>query len=175
MLTRRDAVREVVRLLPAVAVNLRLGALMDLEGVDLTANQLIALELVALAPEGRMKAGEIAGRLGISSQAATALVDRLVAAGVVTRSHGEESHGEDRRVVWVSLTDAGRGLVARLAAGLENVIEAALDTGYDPATLDGLVDGMRRVADFADRIGEPHVRSNSHRGHPVHEGGGPPP
>ena len=99
-----------------------------------------------------MKAGEVAGRLGISSQAATALVDRLVGAGVVGRSQGE-----DRRVVWVSLTEEGRQLLARLGRGLEEVIVAAIDaSGDDPTTLDALVDGMRRVARFADRIGEPH-------------------
>ena len=76
MVAKSEAAREIVRLLPAVAINLRLATLMDLDGIELTANQLLALQLVALAPDGRMKAGEIAGRLGISSQAGTALVDR---------------------------------------------------------------------------------------------------
>jgi DNA-binding MarR family transcriptional regulator len=168
MVTRGEAAREIVRLLPAVAVNLRLATLMDLDGIDLTANQLLALQLVALAPDGRMKAGEIAGRLGISSQAATALVDRLVSAGVVDRSHGE-----DRRVVWVSATAAGRELLNGLAAGLEKLIEYALETGYDAATLDGLLNGLRRVASFADRIGDPQARS-SFRGHRTADSERPP-
>ncbi|MGA2514776.1 MAG: MarR family transcriptional regulator [Candidatus Limnocylindrales bacterium] len=155
MVARSKAAREIVELLPAVAINLRLATLMDLDGIDLTANQLLALQLVALAPDGRMKAGDIAGRLGISSQAGTALVDRLVSAGVVDRSHGE-----DRRVVWVSVTDAGRELLNGLAAGLEKLIGDALETGYDAATLDGLVEGLRRVASFADRIGDPAARSS---------------
>jgi DNA-binding MarR family transcriptional regulator len=158
MVAKSEAAREIVRLLPAVAINLRLATLMDLDGIELTANQLLALQLVALAPDGRMKAGEIAGRLGISSQAGTALVDRLVSAGVANRSHGE-----DRRVVWVYVTDAGRELLNGLEAGLEKLIGAALETGYDAATLDGLLEGLRRVASFADRIGDPLARSSFRR------------
>jgi DNA-binding MarR family transcriptional regulator len=153
VVTRHEAAREIVGLLPAVAVNLRLATLIDREAVDLTANQILALQLVGSAADGRMRAGDVAGRLGISSQAATALIDRLVGAGVVARSQGA-----DRRVVWVSPTDDGRQLLARLGAGLEQVIVAAIDaSGDDPATLDALVDGMRRVARFAEGIGEPHA------------------
>lgn len=153
--TRSEAAREIVRLLPAVAINLRLATLIEREAVDLTANQLLALQLIGASPEGRLKAGTVAGRLGISSQATTALVDRLVAAGVVARSQGD-----DRRVVWVSLTDPGRRLLASLVAGLERVVAEAIEaSGDDPATLEALVDGMRRVARFADRIGGPRSRS----------------
>ncbi len=169
MVSVSDAARELVRLLPAVALNLRLATLIDREVVDLTANQILALELIGTAPGGRMKAGDVAGRMGISSPAATALVDRLVGAGVVTRSHGD-----DRRVIWVSATDEGRAILDRLAEGLEKVIEAAIRDGDDASTLDALVDGMRRVASFADRIGEPHARSTS-RGRPIDADDQPPP
>ena len=159
MLTRSEAAREIVGLLPAVAISLRLATLMDREGVDLTANQMLALQLVGSAPGGRMRAGDVAERMGISSQAATALVDRLVAAGVLARSPGV-----DRRVVWVSLSEEGRQLLTRLSAGLEKVVVAALEASEDdPATLDALVEGMRRVARFADRIGASHGRSTASR------------
>lgn len=155
MVTRSEAAREIVRLLPAVAVNLRLATLIDREAVDLTANQMLALHLVGSSVEGRMRAGDLAGRMAISSQAATALVDRLVAAGVVSRSQGG-----DRRVVWVSLSEMGRQLLGRLGAGLERLIDEAIEANADdPATLDALVDGMRRVARLADRIGGPHARA----------------
>ncbi len=161
MVTRSEASREIVRLLPNVAIGLRLATLFDLEAVDLTANQLLALMLVSSAPDGRMKAGEIAARLGISLPAATALVDRLVAAGVVARSQRE-----DRRVVWVSATDQGLGLLGRLTEGLERAIDAAIEQYPDQATLDSLVEGMRRVASFAERIGEAGAESGSAR-HPA--------
>jgi DNA-binding MarR family transcriptional regulator len=158
MTTSSDAARELVRLLPAVAVNLRLTALFDHATLDLTPNQMLALHLVRSAPDGRMKAGEVAGRLGISSPAATALVDRLVGAGVV-----ERSHGEDRRVVWISVTADGERLLAALTEGLERQIEAAIEEGYDAPTLDALVEGMRRVASFTGRLAEPPARPHHER------------
>jgi DNA-binding MarR family transcriptional regulator len=168
MATGSEASREIVRLLPTVAISLRLATLFDLEAVDLTANQMLTLLLVSSAPDGRMKAGEMAARLGISLPAATALVDRLVSAGVVARSQGE-----DRRVVWVSTTEAGQGLLTRLTEGLERAIDAAIEQYRDQATLDGLVEGMRRVASFADRIGD-YAESGSAR-HPTATDSQPPP
>ena len=158
MVTSSEAARELVRLLPAVAVNLRLTALFDDATLDLTPNQMLALHLVSTAPSGRMRAGEVAGRLGISSPAATALVDRLVASGVV-----ERAHGEDRRVVWISVTSDGVRLLATLTEGLERQIEAAIEEGYDSATLEALVEGMRRVASFTDKLAEPPGRLHNQR------------
>ena len=146
MVSKTEAAREIVRLLPAVAINLRLATLFDLETADLTANQLLTLLLVRSASDGRLKAGEIASRLDVSLPAATALVDRLVAAGVVTRSQGE-----DRRVVWITITEKGADLLTRLGEGLERRIEAAM-SGHDQATLDAFVDGLRRTASLADLI-----------------------
>jgi DNA-binding MarR family transcriptional regulator len=148
VIARTEASKEIVRLLPAVAMNLRLAALFDLEETELTANQLLTLMLVSSAPEGRMKTGEIAGRLEISLPAATALVDRLVSAGVFQRSQGQ-----DRRVVWVSVTEAGQSLWGRLWTGVESRIDVAIE-GMEPDSLDALVEAVRRVATFADRIGE---------------------
>ena len=148
MISREEASREIVRLLPAVAVSLRLAALFDLETVELTANQLLTLMLVNSAPSGRMKAGEVAVKLDISSPAATALVDRLVAAGVM-----ERTQGADRRVVWVSVSESGQTILARLGAGLEARI-VATDAGLDQESLISLIEALRRVASFADAIGE---------------------
>ena len=150
MLSQAAATKELVRLLPAVAINLRLAALFDLEAVDLTANQLLTLVLVSSAPDGRLKAGQIAERLEISPPAATALVDRLVSAGVF-----ERSQGEDRRVVWVSVTEAGRGLWDRLLAGFESRVAASIDAmAFSPRELESLVEAVRRVVSLADRINE---------------------
>ena len=117
MFDQTKASLEIVRLLPTVAMNLRLAALFDLEAADLTANQVLTLLVVTAADGGRMKTGEIANRLEISFPAATALVDRLVVAGVFARSQGE-----DRRVVWISVTESGQGLVSRLRTGLASRI-----------------------------------------------------
>jgi DNA-binding MarR family transcriptional regulator len=148
MVSRAEASTEIVKLVPAVAVSLRLAALFDLEAADLTANQVLTLMLVNSAPDGRMKAGEVASRLEISLPAATALVDRLVVAGVI-----ERTQGTDRRVVWVSVTEAGQNLLARLRVGLESRIHSSIE-GMDPSSLESLIDALRRVASFADQISE---------------------
>ena len=137
-----------MRLLPEVAVDLRLAAMFDLEAVDLTANQVLTLSVVATAEGGRMKAGKIASRLAVSFPAATALVDRLVTAGVF-----ERSRGKGRRVVWVSLSESGQELASRLRDGLASRIDVALG-GMDPASQDALVGALRRVAHFAKRISD---------------------
>jgi DNA-binding MarR family transcriptional regulator len=146
MISKAEASREISRLLPSVAVYLRLAALLDLEAADLTANQVLTLIVVSTAENGRMKAGEIANRLAISFPAATALVDRLVVAGMF-----ERSQGEDRRVVWVSLTEAGRGLVSRLRAGLEDRIDNAV-ADMEPAAVQAVLDALHRVAGFVELI-----------------------
>jgi DNA-binding MarR family transcriptional regulator len=169
VVSRAEASQEIVRLLPAVVMDLRLATLLDLEAADLTANQMLTLMLVSSAPDGRMKAGEIAGRLEISSPAATALVDRLVSAGVFQRSQGE-----DRRVVWVSVTEAGQGLWRRLMAGLESRVHASMD-GMEPASLETLVEAVRRVASFADQIGDGDTsRSDAPSSAPATAHGRPP-
>jgi DNA-binding MarR family transcriptional regulator len=110
-----------------------------------------------------MKAGEVANRLAISFPAATALVDRLVVAGVL-----ERSQGADRRVVWVSMTEQGRGLVARLRAGLQTRIEAAV-AEMEPAAAEAVLDALHRVAGFVEMIDDadqPRSASTASRGTP---------
>lgn len=159
MFDQTKASLEIVRLLPTVAMNLRLAALFDLETADLTANQVLTLLVVTAADGGRMKTGEIANRLEISFPAATALVDRLVVAGVFARSQGE-----DRRVVWISVTESGQGLVSRLRTGLASRIEAALEA-MDAPEQEQLIEALHRVAAFSQRMGElPPARGASAMG-----------
>ena len=146
MLSKAEAAQEISRLLPSVAVYLRLAALLDLEAADLTANQVLTLIVVSTSENGRMKAGEVANRLAISFPAATALVDRLVVAGVL-----ERSQGEDRRVVWVSTTEAGRGLVSRLRDGLQTRIDAVV-AEMEPGAVEAVLDALHRVAGFVELI-----------------------
>jgi len=163
MVTKAEAAQEISRLLPSVAVYLRLAALLDLEAADLTANQVLTLIVVSTADGGRMKAGEVASKLAISFPAATALVDRLVVAGVL-----ERSQGADRRVVWVSLTDDGRGLVSRLRAGLQTRIDAVVED-MEPGAVQAVLDALHRVAGFVEMIDDadqPRSASTASRGTP---------
>ncbi len=138
--------KEIVGLLPTVAVNLRLSALLESAGVVLTPSQLLCAVLIDKSEGRRMCAGDIARRLSVSPPATTALVDRLVNAGLCSRSQGA-----DRRVVWVSLTDRGRFLVDKLMSGLTEKISSALGP-MDRSVQEALLGALRQVAIFAREI-----------------------
>ena len=77
--------------------------------IDVTILQLKALFVLHASVDDRMSMKRLADRLGISVTAATGLVDRLVEQGLVQR----EEDSEDRRLVLVRLSRAGRAKLDR--------------------------------------------------------------
>lgn len=59
---------------------------------------------------GRYKVTDISHRLGITAGAVTAMTDKLVEMGFIRRERSEE----DRRIVWLSLTEKGRQVVKKV-------------------------------------------------------------
>lgn len=59
--------------------------------------------------KGRLTVSEVADELGVSLSAITALVDRLVKAGLAVRSRDEQ----DRRLVWIEATDEGKEILGK--------------------------------------------------------------
>lgn len=139
---------EIAELLPEVAATLRVAALFDATASDLTANQLVALLLVGQADGGQMRAGDIARRMSISAASATTLVDRLVDSGKLVRTRGD-----DRRIVWVSVTEAGNELIRQLKAGTVSRIASALATA-DVESRRQLVHSLRQVVTFASTFSD---------------------
>lgn len=72
----------------------------------LTLAQMIVLEIVA--GDDRATPKEIARRSGVSQATITSLIDKLEARGFVTRRRSEQ----DRRLIRVTATEAGRTLLA---------------------------------------------------------------
>ncbi len=73
-------------------------------------------------PEGvKPTIGEIASRLFIQHHSAVELVNRLVATGAITRVPGVE----DKREVLIRLTQAGRGILRRLAMDHRTELESS--------------------------------------------------
>ncbi|SFH06640.1 DNA-binding transcriptional regulator, MarR family [Desulfotomaculum arcticum] len=70
-----------------------------------TRNQFVMMKIVN--DHGRVTVSKVAEDLYVSLSAITALVDRLCRAGLVVRHRSEE----DRRVVWLELTEEGREVV----------------------------------------------------------------
>ena len=104
-----------------------------------------ALDLLRLPPDGigPVELGEL---LGIRSASATALVDRLEAAGHVTRAR----HPSDRRRVVVEPTEAARRDVIEVLAPLITGWErAASELSADEAS--AVIRYLRRIAGAMER------------------------
>ncbi len=73
---------------------------------------------------------QLADLLGVEGPTIVAMVDRLVTAGLVLRAPSEL----DRRVKLIRLTDAGRGMYAKVKQRADE-FRASLMAGVDPAAL----------------------------------------
>lgn len=86
--------------------------------------------------EGYTTPKALANSLSIATGSATALIDRLVSAGLVTR----EPNPSDRRSVLLTLTARGKQAMGRVRERYAGAIEAAL--GDDRATVTGVFGGF---------------------------------
>ena len=114
--------RRIVDLLPGIARNLRLAPVLESVSSSLTTSQLFTLLLLDAAPEAGTPMSALAMELGVSLPTATGLVGRLVSERLVERL----PHPEDRRVVLVRPTDAGRDLLRRILKALEELVTNVL-------------------------------------------------
>jgi DNA-binding MarR family transcriptional regulator len=94
-------------------------------GLDITLNQYLVLSLLDRKESFGM--GELARQMGTSSGNMTAMIDRLVRAGLVERMRSEK----DRRVVTVGLSVAGVELADRVRrttkAGMRRIMRRIPD------------------------------------------------
>lgn len=99
----------------------------------LTGSQMWAIKVIAEASS--IKPSELAKRMYLHPATVVGLIDRLVKKGLVSRTRSEE----DRRIVEISLTESGKGLLAFspevtqgiLARGLENLPQEKIVTVAD--------------------------------------------
>ncbi len=82
----------------------------------ITGHQFIVLKMIK--DHGQMTVSQVAEWLGVSLSAVTALVDRLCKVGLVERHRAEE----DRRVVWLEITEEGRRVVQVCDEGRQRII-----------------------------------------------------
>ncbi|TXN43819.1 MarR family transcriptional regulator [Methylobacterium sp. WL7] len=99
------------------------------------------LVMLALWQDGVTAVHDLAARLQLTSSAITPLVDRLEAAGFVTRTRAA-----DRRIVLVALTEAGRLLEDQVATAQQAVV---CRTGLGDREL---ADLRQDLKDLADRV-----------------------
>lgn len=105
--------------------------------------------LVVLDSSGEMHLNRLAEQLGVNSSSAVRMIDRLLAAGLVTR----RANPENRRQVILGLSDAGRAAVRTVTAARRAAIAGVVERMH-PSDRSGLVAALRA---FADAAGEPGV------------------
>jgi MarR family transcriptional regulator, lower aerobic nicotinate degradation pathway regulator len=95
------------------------------------------VRLLGVLRDRRPTMNELGKLLGLDKSSITGLVDRAERRGLVTRIPSTE----DRRTVFVGLTDYGRSLISRAAAGFGADVSAILDLVplSDRDTLSGIV------------------------------------
>lgn len=133
-----DLVEEVDRLLRSVSLLVRRRGRMSLEGSRVTPPQFNALQAVARA--GGLTMGELCQQLYLASSTVTALVDRLEEAGLVERVRD----GHDKRVVRLSVTEAGYRVMDQVMSARIAYLRTVLDRLDDPDQR-CLVESLRRI------------------------------
>lgn len=114
----------------------------------LTASQLFVLELLSIS--GELTVGGIAYKVGLTQGTVTSMIDKLQQRDLVVRRRGSA----DRRQVKVSLTGAGRQLVARAPTALQTRFLAEF-SGLEDWERHAIIAALQRVADLmgAEKLG----------------------
>ena len=118
----------------------------ELESTGLTHAQWIPLFKLAVHPGGATVA-ELARLCELDAGAMTRLLDRLEAKGLCQR----ERSSEDRRVVNLALTEAGREAAKEIPVVLSRVHNAFLD-GFSHEEWQNLKGYLRRMLDNANKL-----------------------
>lgn len=108
---------------------------------DLTLSDYEVLLILATAPEGRLRASEVADRSLLTPAGITRLVDRLSQRGLLER----RACPTDARGVFVEITDAGRGLFRSAGRDHLRAVRRLFLDALDPAEqrlLGGIWDRM---------------------------------
>ncbi|MEM9033630.1 MAG: MarR family transcriptional regulator [Actinomycetota bacterium] len=106
---------------------------------DLTLDEYDVLHQLRVAPDRRLRMGELAELVVITRSSCSRLVDRLAKRGLVARERDEA----DRRVVWAHLTDEGRKRHRRAAPVHLRGIARWFAEPLDAPALDGIDRALR--------------------------------
>jgi len=138
-----DAVRSALHGLMAAERRLRARD-QRLEG-EITTNHVRAMFIIA--QQGELPAGKLAEAADMTPASVTQMLDHLEARGFVARGRS----ATDRRVVTVSLTDAGREKVAAKRAAWDARWESAL-AEFDARELRAAAAVLTRARELMDSI-----------------------
>jgi DNA-binding MarR family transcriptional regulator len=106
--------------------------------------------LGVLREVGPITVSQLASLLAISAPSTSAMVDRMVDAGLVERARSEE----DRRIVSVWVTPAGEQALKAAIGGRRGMLERVLGQ-LDPAELADTIRVLRRLEEALERVPAP--------------------
>ncbi len=109
----------------------------------ITATQLNVLKL--LEGIGDLSLSELSRRMAAKNSTVTGIIDRMVAADLVTR----EQSTEDRRVWKIRMTDTGRALSRRIEVAPWDLLRQAL-LALPTEELEGLIATLTQVANHVE-------------------------
>jgi DNA-binding MarR family transcriptional regulator len=131
-------IREIDQLLPAIYRRMEQQSA-KLNKAKLSITQEIILRVLATWEKATMS--ELSRVLGTTMGSTTVLVDRLLKEGLVTRAHSEE----DRRVVFIHITESGQRLLAQCQEYRVNYLTECF-SGLSDQDLLGIRDALQKMA-----------------------------
>lgn len=144
MATIQETARQVSILVPKVMAGVK-GGFLPTE--EVTPQQMITI--LTLGELGKAKITTLSRRMGVSPPTITGIVDRLERNGYVERARDEN----DRRVVFVSITQKGASVVVKVRQAIQKrwmkmmIYLNAQERNRYVAILRKIVDGLARDAE----------------------------
>lgn len=114
--------KRIGELLPKIAGNLRITRLIDEVKPNLTTSQLMILLILKDKGDTALPVGKLVQQLSVSFPTVSGVVDRLCRENLVERKRSNQ----DRRLVLVKLTRAGKETVEKLLEAFEDLLFAVL-------------------------------------------------
>jgi DNA-binding MarR family transcriptional regulator len=139
--------RRIAALVPQIARNLRLAALVESVRHGLTTAQLMALFILRDAGADGLPVSQLAHDLGVSVPTVTGMADRLVDTGMLKRVHSET----DRRVVLLGLSREGLKVAEKLWEVLEELITRIL-RDMSPEARRAIADAVEQVFELSQQV-----------------------
>jgi DNA-binding MarR family transcriptional regulator len=99
-----------------------------------------------LAHDGEMKISDLSEKLGLSNSTVSGIVDRLEKQGLVERTRSEE----DRRVVYVSVTQEFQKNAKERFNGIQRMFEGLMNTAT-PEEAERIYEGLNTLKKVMDR------------------------
>jgi DNA-binding MarR family transcriptional regulator len=112
----------------------------ELVQFDISHEQLTILMLIQ--KKGGATAAELSREISCDTSSMTRMIDRLEAKGMVIRSRSED----DRRVIWIAITESGLALANRLPELLVRITNRTL-AGFTRDEVDVLKSLLRRMVE----------------------------